>query len=341
MALPSIIKRGNPLYIIEYLVSGESNASNQPLSNVTTIVSANLANFGANVYVLNDVASSNAKLNEVDPINHLSLTIAAGYNAPTDMASFAITTSTYNAASNITVSQTDTWILVVDYCNQQIMVTPRITGSIESSYLLRDSNNFNSYISDAYNIGIGPGSTSTQRKLLYTGGGGLTSTTLRFNNSNILKTDGYTVVNSGDITRIINSPTTNNFYFIAGGAPYTIRYGGLTGSSFTQLTNLPSWNELLDITFDPLGNLWFTSYTTNLAGTSTYTLKKYIFTNPSNGVVTYTKTLGSIGSGGTPVVDYIPTKGIVIADDKGNGYFGGCNSNSIQSVYITNPYYTY
>jgi hypothetical protein len=343
MALPSIIKRGNPLYIIEYLVSGPSNASNQPLSNVTTIVSANLANFGANVYVLNDVASSNAKLNEVDPINHYSLTIASGYNNPTDMASFAITTTSYNAASNLTTSQTDTWILVVDYCNQQLKVVPRLvtTNVGADPYLLRDSNDSNTYISNAYNIGIGPGSTSTQRKLLYTGAGGLTSTTLRFGTSNTLKTDTYTVVNSGSISRIINSPTTNNFYFIADGSPYTIRYGGLTGSSFTQLTNLPSWNELLDITFDPLGNLWFTSYTTNLAGTSTYTLKKYIFTNPSNGVVTYTKTLGSIGSGGTPVVDYIPTKGIVIADDKGNGYFGGCNSNSIQSVYITNPYYTY
>jgi hypothetical protein len=345
MALPSIIKRGNPLYTFEYLVSGESNDSNQPLSNVTTIVSANLANFGANVYVLNDVASSNAKLNEVDPINHTSITIAAGYNAPTDMSSFAITTTSYNAGSNITVSQTDIWILIADYCNQQIKVVPRlITTNVGADpYLLRDSNDFNTYISTNI-LGIGPGSSSTQRKLLYIGqeDGYLSNTTLRFGSSNALKTDGYTQINTNaPILRIINSPTTNYFYFIAGSSPYTIRYGGLTGSSFTQLTNLPSWNELLDITFDPLGNLWFTSYTTDLAGASTYTLKKYVFTNESNGSVTYTKTLGSVGSGGTPVVDYIPTKGIVIADDKGNGYFGGCNSNGIQSVYITNPYYTY
>lgn len=342
MALPSIIKRGNPLYTIEYLVSGPSNASNQPLSNVTTIISADLANFGANVYVLNDVASSNAKLNEVDPINHTSLIRNSGYNAPTDMASFAITTTSYNSASNITLTNTDTWILVADYCNSQIMVTPRLQNSIEASYRVRDSNDSNTYIGPNI-LGIGPGSTSTQRNLLYIGTNGkLSNTTLRFTNSNLLRTSNYTEVNENSpILRIINSPTTNHFYFIAGSSPYTIRYGGLTGSSFTQLTNLPSWNELLDITFDPFGNLWFTSYTTNLAGTSTYTLKKYIFTNPSNGVVTYTKTLGSIGSGGTPVVDYIPTKGIVIADEKGNGYFGGCNSNSIQSVYITNPYYTY
>ena len=26
---------------------------------------------------------------------------------------------------------------------------------------------------------------------------------------------------------------------------------------------------------------------------------------------------------------------------KGNGYFGGYNSNGVQSVYVTNPYYTY
>jgi hypothetical protein len=343
MALPSIIKRGNPLYTFEYLVSGESNDSNQPLSNVTTIVSANLANFGANIYVLNDTQSSNAKLNEVDPINHYSVVIGSGYNTPTDMASFAITTSTYIPGSNITLSQTDTWILIVDYCNQQLKVVPRlITTELGAEpYLLRDSNDFNTYISDAYNIGIGPGSSSTQRKLLYTGAGGVTSTTLRFNNSNVLKTDGYTVVNGNSIGRIINSPTTNYFYFMSAGAPYTILYGGLTGSSYTELSNLPSWNDLYDITFDPLGNLWFTSVNIDLAGTGTYTLKKYVFTNESNGSVTYTKTLGTVGSGGSPVIGYIPTKGIVIADDRGNGYFGGCNSNGVQSVYITNPYYTY
>lgn len=336
MALPSIIKRGNPLYTIEYLVSGPSNVSNQPLSNVGSIISANLANFGANVYVLNDTQSSDAKLNEVDPINHTSLTINSGYSTPTDMASFAITTTSYNAASNITISNTITTILVVDYCNQQIMVTGE--GGF---YRLRDFSNFNSYISDAYNIGIGPGSTSTQRKLLYTGGGGLTSTTLRFGTSNVLKTDGYTVVNGNSIGRIINSPTTNYFYFMSAGAPYTILYGGLTGSSYTELSNLPSWNDLYDITFDPLGNLWFTSVNLDLAGTGTYTLKKYVFTNESNGSVTYTKTLGTVGSGGSPVIGYIPYKGIVIADDKGNGYFGGYDSNGVQSVYVTNPYYTY
>lgn len=342
MALPSIIKRGNPLYIIEYLVSGESNASNQPLSNVTTIVSANLANFGANVFVLNDTTSSNAKLNEVDPIGHTSLIINSGYNYPTDMSSFAITTTSYNAASNLTLTNIDTWILVADYCNQQIMVTPRISNTLESSYILRDFTTFGTYISTNI-LGIGPGSSSTERNLLYIGtNGSVSNTTLRFGTSNLLKTSNYTEVNTNTpITRIINSPTSSNFYFIGGSSPYTIVYGGLTGSSYTELGNLPSWNELLDITFDPFGNLWFTSYTTDLAGASTYTLKKYVFTNLSNGSVTYTKTLGSVGSGGTPVVGYVPSKGIVIADDKGNGYFGGYNSTGVQSVYITNPYYTY
>jgi hypothetical protein len=343
MALPSITKRGNPLYTIEYLVTGPTSSSNQPLSNVSTIISGNLANFTANVFVLTDTTSSNAKLNEVDPINHTSITIDSGYNYPIDMASFAITTTSYNAASNLTLTNTDIWILIADFCNQQIKVVPRLNNSIGTSYILRDSNDYNTYISTNI-LGIGPGSSSTQRKLLYVGqeDGYVSNTTLRFGSSNVLKTDGYTVVNTnGPISRIINSPTTNYFYFMGGSSPYTILYGGSTGSSYTELSNLPSWNELLDITCDPLGNLWFTSYTTNLAGTRTYTLKKYVFTNGSNGSVTYTKTLGTIGSGGTPVVDYIPTKGIVIADGKGNGYFGGCNSSESQSVYITNPYYTY
>ena len=143
-----------------------------------------------------------------------------------------------------------------------------------------------------------------------------------------------------DITRIFASPT--HFYYVGVLNPDTaafcnIFYGGTDGSVITPLPNTGAGlnNNVLDATFDPSGNIWYTAINLASDGVSSYGLYKYVLTDASNGYIESGTNLGTSYSG-TTLTGHIPTKGLVIIDDKGNGYY-----NAEDDVYMTKPYYTY
>jgi len=344
MALASIVKRGNPLYSFLYLMNDGS------LSNPVAFYSATPSSFGGNIYVMAPTATPGFnKIVSVDPVYHTSSNIDssnATYGGYVDFG-FTQTVSTYGAG----FPYTSTNILVTGDCNISIKVyrfnsdcnaynatydllnvdsnKPLLAGmrtlcirqpDPHNAVMLMNSVTYTPYgiLNAALTIGDqGP----------YNGGGDLRNQ------------DPTTVLASSafnDIGRIFTS--SSNFYYVGRGTFSNIYYGGPTGSSFTAVTGTTasSNKNVVDATFDPAGNMWFTLYDTTTYSPSVYTLNKFVLSTPSNGTITYTRTLATVGYGGSPVVGHIPTKGIVIIDDKGNGYYGASDD-----IYQLNPYYTY
>ena len=349
MALASVIKRGFPLYYYDTLSAA--------IPLVITIQSTSPATIGGNVYVLYDSGGGgpfNPRLVSVDPKTQVISTITAtvpGSNV-VDMGSFTYLNSRGNGI-------TYTYMIINTMGNFQVSSTYIDSGSgkpITSNYTLNLQGGSTPLGVGGTAVGV-PVTQTTTAPLMMTGGyqatlavttGGILEA-LTLSNLNTGTIPGTGGIGMGQATTIACSPTTNFFYYIVGGLSNIVLAGkNSTVTSNITLSNTdpigytivkpPSGGDSFsnaDITFDPYGNLWI-SGKINFAGSPptipssvVYTLSKFTFSdsNGSNGAVTYTQTLANP-----------PSKGLVILDATGNGYYSSTTSNG---VFMTQPYYTY
>jgi hypothetical protein len=348
MALASIVKRGNPLYTFQYLLQ------NGGLSNGVALYSATPLTFGGNIYFLGPQSgSSDLRVASVDPNTHTStnlITNIVSYGGYIDMG-FLQVNSTYGAG----VPYTATNFLVVGDCNSSIKVyrynsdcnsynatydlsnvnisIPKLGGMRTICIRQIDVHNATMLVNSVTNTpyGILNAALTIDDNASYTGGGDVRNQT---------PTTVLSYTSFYDITRIFTTATT--FYYVGvsnqfTGNYYNIYYGGSSGSSFTAVTGTTAstTRNVMDATSDPSGNIWFTMID-NTNFSIVYTLNKFVLTNASNGSITYTQTLATQAGIGGNVIGHIPTRGIVIVDDKGNGYYSASDD-----VYMLKPYYTY
>jgi hypothetical protein len=324
MALASVVKRGFPLYSYTTLGAPIGLPYELQLTTPNTV--------GGNIYAYYDVdvASIDTNTNIVTPIlSNLTLSNAGG------MTFFTIDNSAkggiladyliVNTGLVFYVSQTS------NDSNGKIIYTAPYTLTNGISNIAAPTL-ASLAVTNRYTI---IGEPAVFPSLVSQGGG---VNLLSVDSNGTLIAGNTNIVNS-NLGRGLYSPTTNNYYYLSNVPPARIY---LAGSSLTSNIILPNTNPIgytivppptgddiytiVDITFDPYGNLWISGQILD-QGTSTtvYVLSKYVFTNLSNGSVTYTTQLLSE-----------PYRGLVILDASGNGYYSGSTG-----VLMTRPYYSY
>jgi hypothetical protein len=346
MALASTIKRGFPLYYY--------NTLSAAIPAVVTIQSTSPATIGGNVFVLYDSGGGgpvNPRLVTVDPKTQEITTVIntiSGSNI-VDMGSFTYLNSRGNGRTyTFMIVNTSTSYLVASTYIDSTSGKP-----ITSNYTLNLQGGSTPLSAGGGNaIGVPVTQTTTAPRMML----GSYQATLDVDTNGILTGLSSTSMNTGNIglptsygmdqaTTIACSPTTNFFYYIVPGVSNVILAGkNTTVTSNIKLSNTdpigytivkpPTGGDsitLADITCDPYGNLWISGKIDFIGPPSTtvYTLSKFTFSDASgsNGAVTYTQTLANP-----------PSKGLVILDATGNGYYSSTTSNG---VFMTQPYYTY
>jgi hypothetical protein len=356
MALASVTKRGVPLYIY--------NTLSYSITSPITLASSTPTTVGGNVYVMwratppgGDVYT----LVSVEPGNGIITTISPGgaYGLPgfsSQVKDFGFFKYNNNktGANGILYD----FLVVDDFCNSQIAVIQSyrdFKGTlVTTQYPLQIIGAPGTYLVPGLSIGCpvvpigGPPIILSDKNVTTWTIDNTTgvATAAQWMACNVLSNITF----DEGISTIACSPTTNVFYTFGGTKIYRVGTTTSNGSNVINGSVVSVPTTLLqslfpigysnagavqcsnaDIAFDPYGNLWFT---TNVVTSSpsyfiTPFVSKFVFSDSNyiNGTVTYSQQISNQ-----------PSKGLVILDGVGNGYYSSTVANG---VFMINPYYTY